>query len=555
MLVILVGTLFLLTGAFHGALWFDESYSVAIARLPYRQIWSVGSFDVHPVLYYWGLHTLYLVFGAHLVIYRVFTICGTVSLGLLGVTHIRRDYGMRAGVLFSFIVLFLPYFSYMSIQIRMYSWATFAVMLTWIYALRIGRAERCPARYWVTFALASLASAYLHYYALLSVFIINVCLLIYLVTRHATRRRDLTVFFVQAVLQVAVYCPWIFVLVSQLGVVSDDYWVRFTVSTLIELLRYPVVTMQLGFALGGNYGSDITLLSSLLVSCLVLWMCWLVAHLVRQARARRASAPSTASGEVSDAAEQGVHADVSTSSTAQVHPAVRARRCWSYITREDNLPAFLGLGLYVALVLVATLASVVMQRLMVYYRYLSIGLGPAALFVVWLVLKADSRTIVKAGSAIYLAIALLGQGLMISDDYSPLNSAPFDYLAQNMQEGDVLVSSDIGFVGQTSLEFPDTDQCYLDWQNSKSWGRAYDVYSPPLHDIYSWQEVLDSGVDRIWMLGTSSDATSPRDLQDMLKTKNVVDDGTHEMTQYETFYRPYERTYYTVALVERAGGE
>ncbi|MGN0035127.1 MAG: hypothetical protein ACI364_05315, partial [Coriobacteriales bacterium] len=88
-----------------------------------------------------------------------------------------------------------------------------------------------------------------------------------------------------------------------------------------------------------------------------------------------------------------------------------------------------------------------------------------------------------------------------------------------------------------------------------SWGHAYDVYSPPLRDIYSWQEVLDSGADRIWMLGTSSDATSPRDLQDMLKTKDVVDDGTYEMIQYETFYRPYERAYYTVALVERAGGE
>ena len=56
-----IGILFLLLTAFHGNIWFDESYSVGIASKSFSEIWSYGSCDVHPVLYYCALHVLYLV--------------------------------------------------------------------------------------------------------------------------------------------------------------------------------------------------------------------------------------------------------------------------------------------------------------------------------------------------------------------------------------------------------------------------------------------------------------------------------------------------------------
>jgi 4-amino-4-deoxy-L-arabinose transferase-like glycosyltransferase len=528
-LLILVGALFLLTGAFHDALWFDESYSVAIARMSYDQIWVIGSYDVHPVLYYWALHTLYLVFGTNLVVYRIFTICGTVALALLGITHIRRDFGVKAGVLFSFLVLFLPYFSYISIQIRMYSWAMFTVMLTWIYALRIGRAERASWKTWGIFFVASLASAYLHYYALLSVFIINVALFIYLVAHHATRKRDLVVCVVQAVVEVAAFMPWFLVLLSQLGVVSTSYWVRFDAGTVSELLRYPVVTMQLYYALMGNYGPVITTLSIVAVSLLVIWAIWFIARMVQRGVRKHPAPP------------------------AGQRPN-RLRRLWRYVTCEDNAFAFLGLGLYLMLVVLALVVSAILGSLMVYYRYLSIALGPVVIAIVWLLLKVERPMLVKTGCALLLIVSVLSQGLLIHDDYSDLNGAPFVYLAENVEQGDVLVSSDIGFVGQTSLYLEDVEQYYLDWQYSTSWSRAYEVYSPPMESIKSWQDVLDGDKERIWVLGTTYNASPPRDLQDLLKTSDVVHEEEYTLVQYETFYRPYERTYYTVALLERTNG-
>ena len=89
---IAVGSLFLLLTAFHGDIWFDESYSVAIASQSFSAIWTYGSCDVHPILYYCALHILYLIagvgFGANttilITVYRVFTVLGAITLALLG---------------------------------------------------------------------------------------------------------------------------------------------------------------------------------------------------------------------------------------------------------------------------------------------------------------------------------------------------------------------------------------------------------------------------------------------------------------------------------------
>ena len=55
-IVILLGIIFILLAAFHEDIWFDESYSVAIANHSFTEIWTITGNDVHPPLYYWKLH-------------------------------------------------------------------------------------------------------------------------------------------------------------------------------------------------------------------------------------------------------------------------------------------------------------------------------------------------------------------------------------------------------------------------------------------------------------------------------------------------------------------
>ena len=91
---------------FHNNLWFDESYSVAIANHSYQEIWTIGGNDVHPVLYYFILHTLNLIFGSNIIVYRLFSVLCLFILGLLGYTHIRKDFGDKVGILFSLFTFY-----------------------------------------------------------------------------------------------------------------------------------------------------------------------------------------------------------------------------------------------------------------------------------------------------------------------------------------------------------------------------------------------------------------------------------------------------------------
>ena len=46
--IIIFGIIFLNLSVFHVNLWFDETYSVAMATHSFKEIWNIGGHDVHP---------------------------------------------------------------------------------------------------------------------------------------------------------------------------------------------------------------------------------------------------------------------------------------------------------------------------------------------------------------------------------------------------------------------------------------------------------------------------------------------------------------------------
>ena len=91
--IILIGIIFICIPIFHNNLWFDESYSVAISNHSYSEIWTIGGNDVHPVLYYWILHTINLIFGGYILLYKLFSVFCISLIGIIGYTHIIIDFG------------------------------------------------------------------------------------------------------------------------------------------------------------------------------------------------------------------------------------------------------------------------------------------------------------------------------------------------------------------------------------------------------------------------------------------------------------------------------
>lgn len=506
-----IGILFLLLTAFHGNIWFDESYSVGIASKSFSEIWSYGSCDVHPVLYYCALHVLYLVsagiFSADIdsviLIYRIFTVFGVVSLALLGFTHIRKDYGAKVGILYSFVVFSIPYIALMAVEIRMYTWAMFTVMLCYLYGLRIVRLAKdksvIPLHWWVLFALSSLASAYLHYFAAISVFLVNAFVLIFLLKYQVKEKRNLVYFSISAILQLLAYTPWLLTLLTQISVVSNTYWAKFYVPyTIIELLAYPFVTSPLSFALRGEYGLEIQIVSIALIVALITLLVLLIIN--RPKRAHFASK--------------------------------------------------LGILLYLGVLVIGCIASIMMNSLIVYYRYLSVALGPLLLSLALLLSQTKYMNFVKSFCITVLLLAILNQILLINDDYSEANQSPLNEFNNKVAEckiwnnfSDVLVlSSDIGFMGVTSDLYPDIKQTYLDWQPG-NWGYGYKVYEPALTSVKSWDEALEGYEGAFIVLGQGMDDSIPKDISDIASK-----DGVEEMS-ISTFYRPYERTYFSIAVM------
>lgn len=608
--VLALGSAFLLVGAFHGYIWFDESYSVAIANHSFSEIWRIGSGDVHPVLFYWALHVLNLVFGQNILVYRLFTVLGSIALASLGYTHVRRDFGWKPGVLFTAFVLFIPYTAIMSTEIRMYSWATFSVMLCALTAWRIACALREPAcegsvacvqkraqgkrllagaplSWWVVFAVSSLFSAYLHYFGAMSAFMVNLLLLIFCINRAARRRgaAALGVLVASAVIQVALYAPWLMVLVHQMGVVSNTYWANMVFPvTYIEFATYPVRTSFVHFALEGSYGAAPQVVGRVLLAATLVWLCaWAVWSLVRLVkphvlageRAEGGSCAATgkaAGGEdfgeraAVGFADEGSSCSANSSDEGGVLPADSARvpespraqrdslsrRLAVWASRDSVAPVLCALAIYLGVFAISFSASILMDSLIVYYRYLGVAIGPLLFAAVMLLSRIRSRALVGAACAILLSVSVLNMTLLVGDFYSSDNQEALDEVRQTVdrvtQENDgkvpLVVSSDIGYISLTSLAYPDISQTYMDWQKG-NWNLAYEAYSPTLTCKNSWEEILGGYHGPIVVLGQTQNGVMSRDVEDLSKR-----DG-FELRESGTRYRPYERAWFTVAVIDK----
>ena len=565
---------------------------------------------MHPVLFYWALHVLNLVFGQNILVYRLFTVLGSIALASLGYTHVRRDFGWKPGVLFTAFVLFIPYTAIMSTEIRMYSWATFSVMLCALTAWRIACALREPAcegsvacvqkraqgkrllagaplSWWVVFAVSSLFSAYLHYFGAMSAFMVNLLLLIFCINRAARRRgaAALGILVASAVIQVALYAPWLMVLVHQMGVVSNTYWANMVFPvTYIEFATYPVRTSFVHFALEGNYGAVPQVVGRVLLAATLVWLCaWAIWSLVRLAKSHVlagehaeggscAAAGKAAGGEdfggraAVGFADEGSSCSANSSDEGGVLPADSARvpespcaqrtslsrRFALWASRDSVAPVLCALAIYLGVFAISFSASILMDSLIVYYRYLGVAIGPLLFAAVMLLSRVRSRALVGAACAILLSVSALNMTLLVGDFYSSDNQEALDEVRQTVdrvtQENDgkapLVVSSDIGYISLTSLAYPDISQTYMDWQKG-NWNLAYEAYSPTLTCKNSWEEILGGYHGPIVVLGQTQNGVMSRDVEDLSKR-----DG-FELRESGTRYRPYERAWFTVAVIDK----
>ncbi|NLD47996.1 MAG: hypothetical protein GX660_12505 [Clostridiaceae bacterium] len=230
------GMIFLIFNNTHEGIWNDESYSVAYARLPINEFFSLVRYDSHPPLYYIMLKIFMLLFGKSLFALRTFSTLGIFAMGALGAGPVKKICGEKTGVIFSILVFITPASLTYGQEIRMYSWAAFFVTGSALYGyLSFTKPFK---KNWLIYGLFTLAASFTHYYAMLAVIFINgfVALLV-LSSKDMTKVKV----FVLTTAAVVLCCiPLFFHLFSYVFTSGGVKWIpELTFEKVIEILASP----------------------------------------------------------------------------------------------------------------------------------------------------------------------------------------------------------------------------------------------------------------------------------------------------------------------------
>lgn len=437
--VIVIGIIFVSLGAFHSNLWFDESYSVGLARHTFGEIWSIGGHDVHPILYYWMLRIVYLITGGTIMAYRIFSVIPIAIMIILGYTHIRKDFGEKTGFIFSFLSAFLPEMAQYAIEIRMYSWAILAVTILAIYAYRLTKEDN--TKNWIIFGLSSLASIYLHYYGLMAAGLINVFLLIYLIVK---RRKKGIIFIISfGILQGLAYLPWLVNFATQLSNVSSGYWIGFSFpKTPMELLSSQLA----GYVKTSDY-------TGLLVPTVLALE--LYAYIIY--------------------------------------------KTYKYAKAKEDLTSFKwSVIVYFAVILAAIIITALMKTSILYYRYLFVITGLYIFAVSFILGKEENKIEIVAILSVIAILGVYNNIVMMKDNYDYSNQEPIKYLNENVKEGDTIVYADFGGGSVVAVQFAD-NQVYF--YNADNWGveEAYKAFGPN-YEVKVTKDFIDNCSNRVWFV-------------------------------------------------------
>lgn len=437
LLIILVGTIFLLIPAFHSNIWFDESYSVAIANHSFAEIWTIGSHDVHPILYYWMLKIINIIFGENIIAYRIFSVLGIVTLGILGLTHIKKDFGKTAGLLFTFFSFFLPVMLNYALEIRMYSWTIVFVSLTAIYLYRLIKQK--DLKNVILFGIFSLASCYMHYYALAAAGIMNLGLIIYIIRKKEEFSADIIKkFIIVEVAQVLLYLPWFVCFVMQALRVGSGFWIT---------IEFPQILIDLvNFQYKGSLDQ---LIPTIFAIALYAYILYIIIKNIRK--------------------------------------------------KEKITEGLIPLGIYILVIIAMALVSRITPIL--YARYLFTITGLLMFTICYFLSKENNKLIIGiiCGAIIIMSCNNLIEN--VEANYDKSNNEPIEYLKENLQDGDIMMYADMGNGGVVATKLDNTKQYFVNlghWSIEE----AYKAYAPQMGVVTTPEEAEQQSKGRIFIIDT-----------------------------------------------------
>lgn len=459
--IIIVGIIFISLSIFHNNLWFDESYSVSIAQHSFSEIWQIGASDVHPILYYFILHIIGMFTNYNLITLRLVSLISIALVGVLGYTHIRKDFGDKTGIIFSFLVFFLPVSAEYAGELRMYSLGMLFGTTLGIYAYRLYKGQGSIKNF-IIFGLSSLLVSYTHYYGLMLAGIINLLLFIYYIKNRKEKAQYLKKFIVTAVIQIILYLPWLFKFLGQLASVSKGFWISLSFpGTLIEILNMQYL---------GSLPSAIGLVFAI---AMIIYAIYIYITKIKNSE-----------------------------------------------TKIDTKPVKISFLIYIGIILIALIISLCMQSVILLYRYLLIITGLYIFGFSYILAKEDNIYRAFIACIIVLIISVVSNIGLIEENYDKANEDFLTYLQNNIQEDDIIIYSD-AISGAVVTTYFDNQSYFYD-KNNWNVEEAYKAYAPSMEIIYDINELIENYQGRIFIIEGGDSSTLLEEITNLDEESEIL---------------------------------
>jgi hypothetical protein len=202
--------------------WGDEAYTTLLVQKSIPEILSTTAADVHPPLYYLIVKVGYSLFGDQGWMFHLMSLIPSILLLLIALTVFWRKFGAIATLIFMTFLGLSPTAVAYNMEVRMYSWGGFFVLMSF-YALHcILQKER--KRDYILFVLSSLAAAYTHYWCVIIVaFYYLVLFVVAFWTKWVSWKKVLIVY----VCTVLAYLPWLGIWIRTIQQKSESYWITY----------------------------------------------------------------------------------------------------------------------------------------------------------------------------------------------------------------------------------------------------------------------------------------------------------------------------------------
>ena len=214
--------------------WYDETFSLGLARHSIKELIMLTAKDVHPPLYYLILKLAMIFFPGSATAAKIISVIPVILIMCISNYFFAKEFSYKSSILFTLLFLSMYEIFEYSIEIRMYTWCMLFCMLCCICSYCIYKYNNLKS--YLLYVLFAECGAYCQYWTAFGIAMNFILISIICLLRDKKSIRNI---LITAAIGIVLYLPWAKVVISQLSEVSGEYWIsKVTALNVIEYILY-----------------------------------------------------------------------------------------------------------------------------------------------------------------------------------------------------------------------------------------------------------------------------------------------------------------------------